>query len=208
MSSDMLTAAAALAEQGYNVFPIFVPLFDADGVVRCSCHAGPACAQIGKHPRVLWVTGTPGHPNLRRRPATTAAATVSAWWRRWPDDGIGIATGRGSGVVVIDVDKRSKGLDTLGLIDAEHGWAWATARVLTPGGGVHFYYRCPPGGLPSSTHQSRTAGGRVDPLGPGIDVRGDGGMVVAPPSLHKSGGRYVWQYDLVLGGDRHVVDLP
>jgi putative DNA primase/helicase len=203
----VLPYALAYAERGWEVFPIRGPRHDGDRPA-CSCRDRFDCGQIGKHPRVLWATGTPDHPELWQRPATTDPATIRAWWARWPDDNVGIRTGEGSGIIVVDVDKDAGGYDTLGRLDAQHGWAWSTARVLTPTGGAHFYYRCPPGSIPSSTHTSRTAGGRTDPFGPGMDLHGTGGMVVAPPSLHRNGGRYQWQHDLVPGGDRHVADLP
>jgi len=90
---------------------------------------------------------------------------------------IGIVTGRVSGLVVIDIDP-GRGGNADEILQR-----YPTGRVVrTGGGGSHLYYR-----YPTSGH----VGNMVDAL-PGVDVRGDGGQVVAPPSMHSSGSRYVW----------------
>jgi hypothetical protein len=112
--------------------------------------------------------------------ATTDPAQIEEWWSWEPDSNVGIATGKqpvGFYLTVVDLDP-----------DKMEGAPPAlpqTATVLTGGGGKHFYYR---------THQEvRNSAGK---LGSGIDVRGEGGYVVAPPSVHASGGRYVWESSL------------
>jgi hypothetical protein len=115
--------------------------------------------------------------------ATTAADTIAAWWRRWPTAGVAIATGAASGLVVLDVDARHGGDDTLADLERAHGRLPDTPRVLTGGGGLHVYLAHPGGAVPCS----------VGALGPGLDVRADGGHVVAPPSPHASGRRYAWE---------------
>lgn len=90
---------------------------------------------------------------------------------------IGIVTGKISGIVVIDIDpKRGGSVDDILR-------KYPTGRVVrTGGGGGHLYYRYPRAGH---------VGNMVD-VHPGVDIRGDGGQVVAPPSIHPSGGAYVW----------------
>lgn len=91
---------------------------------------------------------------------------------------VAIRTGAASGLVVIDVDPRHGGDESLlGLISA--GLLPPTARVVTGANGQHLYYRHPGQHIPS----------RPLPGWPGIDIKGDGGYVVAPPSVHPRTGR-------------------
>lgn len=99
--------------------------------------------------------------------AVTDEATIRAWWQRWPQANIGIRTGRKSGLVVIDVHPRHGG--DVSRLDLP-----PTLMARTPGGGWHLYYRHPGGWVPCDNKGK---------LGPGIDVRADGGYVVAPPSI-------------------------
>jgi hypothetical protein len=98
--------------------------------------------------------------------ATTDANKIRLWWSHEPTYNIGVATGAASGLVVVDVDKKSGGLTTLATLPT-----MATMSAVTGGSGKHFYFRHPGG-------QIRNKAG----LFPGIDVRGDGGYVVAPGS--------------------------
>jgi hypothetical protein len=113
--------------------------------------------------------------------ATTVAATISEWWSRWPTAGIGIATGAASGVIVVDIDPRHGGDDTFAALERANGEAPPTWRCLTPGG-LHLYFRHPGG------HVGNRAG-----LWPGVDLRGDGGYVVAPPTMLADGRGYCWE---------------
>jgi hypothetical protein len=123
----------------------------------------------GKVPRVAaWPTR-----------ATTDEATVRRWWQMWPTAGIAIATG--AGLSVIDIDPRHGGDASLAELERQHGSLPDTYRVLTGGGGTHVYLAV-----------DRPIGNRAG-LAPGLDLRGDGGYVVAPPSLHKSGRCYTWE---------------
>jgi hypothetical protein len=114
--------------------------------------------------------------------ATTEAEIVREWWTRWPDANIGIRTGAESGLLVLDVDVQHGGGGTLKELEAKHGKLPETAQVLTGGGGRHYLF-CHPG------RDVRNSAGR---LGHGLDVRGDGGYIVAPPSVHESGRAYKW----------------
>lgn len=109
--------------------------------------------------------------------ATDDVAVVGRRWEQWPNANIAVATGHGQ--VVLDVDGE-EGADALGALEREYGPLPATARALT-GNGRHLWLRSPV--------DVRCSAGR---LGPGLDVRGMGGYVVAPPSVHPCGRRYEW----------------
>lgn len=118
--------------------------------------------------------------------ATSDTATVEGWWRQWPDANVGIATGEPSGIAVIDVDD----IDSLAELEASDGPLPATLTAETGGGGLHLVYRRPTGGVRNSASK----------LAPGIDIRGDGGYIVAPPSIHSSGRHYRWAtHDVPIG---------
>jgi hypothetical protein len=106
---------------------------------------------------------------------------VHDWFRRTPDANVGIVTGAVSGLLVLDVDPRHGGEQSLGELEREHGPLPATLEAMTGGGGRHLYF----------AHPGGTVRNRVG-IAPGIDLRGDGGCVVAPPSVHPSGNRYQW----------------
>lgn len=113
--------------------------------------------------------------------ATTDHKQIRRWWGKWPDANIGIRTGKESGLWVLDVDG-SKGKESLARLIEEYGDLPPTPTVIT-GKGLHFYFEYPP-----DSRISNSAG----KIAPGIDVRGDGGYVIAPPSIHPSGRRYQW----------------
>jgi hypothetical protein len=97
---------------------------------------------------------------------------------RWPDcTGVGVATG--AGLVVLDVDGDA-GAESLHELERQHGELPSTVSAVTGGGGAHHYF---------ASRAIRNSAGK---LGPGLDVRGEGGYVVAPPSLHPNGRRYEW----------------
>ncbi|WP_420733675.1 bifunctional DNA primase/polymerase [Brevibacterium luteolum] len=116
------------------------------------------------------------------RDATTDLGQVEAWWRRFPQANIGVPTGAASGLVVVDVDVHgTNGYDALHRADQADliaGWAFA---VRSPTGGLHLYYPAAEDG----EQRSWQAGNA------GIDFRGDGGYIVAPPSLRVIDGETV-----------------
>jgi len=113
---------------------------------------------------------------------------IKAWWKKWPDANIGIATGSASNLVVIDEDcDEDKGLDGFQSVtewERIHGKLPVTYMCLTGRGGYHLYFRY------DGTDIKNRAG-----LLEGVDVRGEGGYVIAPPSIHPNGTEYVWEYD-------------
>lgn len=119
--------------------------------------------------------------------ATDNLDQVRAWWTATPDANIGLATGGASGVIVIDIDGR-EAEERYGLMLLTHGAPGSPtcpdgASVRT-GNGWHLYLT-PPGGVAIRNSASK--------LAPGVDVRGDGGYVIAPPSVHPTGRRYMWR---------------
>lgn len=129
-------------------------------------------------PRSLPLSGKrPLVPDWPRAIATPEL--VHEWWQRWPDANVGVRTG--GGLAVLDVDPRDGGHETLAALEARHGPLPASPEVVTGGDGRHCYFRGP----------TRMASARI---GPGLELKGDGAQVVAPPSIHPASGRlYVWR---------------
>ena len=106
---------------------------------------------------------------------------ITAWFERSPNANIGIVTGAISQLVVLDVDPAHGGAESLEVLEAQNSPIEPTIKALTGGGGRHFYFR-----YPGFVLNNRTG------IAPGLDIRADGGYVVAPPSIHPSGRAYVW----------------
>lgn len=111
--------------------------------------------------------------------ATIDKELIRRWWERWPEANIAVPTGAASGWLVVDVDPRNGGDATMEDWIARFGRWPATAEALTGGGGRHIIFRHE-GGL------------RCRPLGPGVDLKAEGGYIVVAPSVHPSGNRYQW----------------
>jgi hypothetical protein len=117
--------------------------------------------------------------------ATTDVITLQAWWQENPRYNIGIATGPASGIFVVDLDNAdADGEAEWDKLVAKHGAIMPTVEVITARG-RHLYFRHPE--IPVKNSAGKIA--------PGIDVRGEGGYVLAPRSLHPSGKRYCWSVD-------------
>jgi Bifunctional DNA primase/polymerase, N-terminal/Primase C terminal 1 (PriCT-1) len=115
--------------------------------------------------------------------ATTETDTIRQWWRSEPAYNVAIATGTVSKVFAVDVD----GLDAefeLRKLETEHGELPPTVEAITARG-RHLYFRTPELPVRNSTGK----------IAPGIDVRGDGGYTLCPPSIHPSGKAYAWSVD-------------
>ncbi len=158
--------AAEYAARGWPVLPVWWPL--ANGACACG---QLGCSKPGKHP-------------LSRHgcyDASTDPDRIRRWWKRWPQANVGIRTGTGSGLLVVDVDGPD-GMHAVRALRREHG-PLPAAWVRTGSGGWHAYLRLP---------QGQVVGNSVRRLGPCLDVRSEGGSIVAPPSRHASGGQYAW----------------
>ncbi len=141
----------------------------------CGCKRGKDCDRPGKHPLIKG-----GFKN-----ASKNESTITKWWKRWRLSNIGICTGWESRLFVLDVDPRNGGSESLAKLIAQYGELPDTLTCQTGGGGLHFYFRYP---VPA-----RFKGKDKDY--PGLDFKWDGGYVVAPPSIHYSGGVYSFKTD-------------
>lgn len=175
-SQPILDHALSFLNLGMAVFPVSRPIRNTAGW-RCNC-GRPDCSSPGKH------------PDGRRAPngfknASNDPSTVQNWFAGSDTLNIGIATGAVSGVFVLDIDERHDGFAALAALEDKYGPLPETWRFLTGGGGEHILFQHPGGQVPNSASS----------VGSGIDVRGDGGYIVAPPSLHISGRTYVISVD-------------
>lgn len=127
-------------------------------------------------------TKFPGGIDAWQEVATTDADTIREWYGgKFAGYGICIATGPASGIFVLDIDDA----DALADLEAEIGAMPDTRTSITGSGGTHLVFTWPTDGLDVRNNQS----GKVRP---GIDVRGDGGQIVAPPTRHPNGTQYEW----------------
>lgn len=149
----MLNQALSYHDLGWSIFPVKPP-------------------QDGRH----------GHPHVKwaefqtKRPSR---AQIEAWWKRWPDAGIALITGRLSGIIAVDVDIDKKGGTVEGLPP--------TGVIADTPGGKHYLYRYPKG----TDKVWTSAGGEGERRG--RDVRADGGFINLSPSPHHSGSTYRWR---------------
>jgi DNA-binding transcriptional ArsR family regulator len=106
--------------------------------------------------------------------ATTDPERIRAWWSRWPDANVAMPTGKRSGRVVVDEDPEHGGSDSMAELRERGHELPPTTTIKTGGGGRHLYLRYPAG------VEIRNSAGK---LGPGLDIRGEGGYVIVPPSV-------------------------
>jgi hypothetical protein len=123
----------------------------------------------------------PGRPGSKEpltphgfKDASVNPGKITAWWNRWPNANICIPTGEASGIWVLDVDGE-EGRASLATLELKHGPLPQTTLVETGGGGAHYYFPLPP-------HEA-TVKNSNGQLGSGLDVRGEGGYILAPPSV-------------------------
>lgn len=167
-------AAVAYIERGWMVFPLHSVVRQEDGTMLCTC-GSKTCTDAGKHPL---------EASTGLKSASKDRAKIDEWFgdRDGPPRNIGIRTGMVSGITVIDVDTGpgKAGAESWAEITREHGET-PTLTSVTGSGGMHLVF--------AYNSALKTA---ANVLGPGIDVRNDGGYIVAAPSLHRSGKHYAW----------------
>lgn len=173
-----LTWALFFARMRLAVFPIHF-IYDDGG---CSCESA-SCDRKGKHP----MTAHGLHD------ATIDEEVIRNFFTGELDANIGIRTGAASNLVVLDVDVKSGGPASLDALVTEYGALPVTPTVTTGSGGKHFWFAHPGQGLVVSNRQN---------MRPGLDLRGDGGYVLAPPSNHVAG-----EYTFEPGRAPHEVGL-
>jgi hypothetical protein len=159
--------ALEYAKRGWHVFPCWWIQDNA-----CAC-GDVSCKSPGKHPIGALVPR--GHID-----ASIAPQRVASWWRQYPNAHIAVYLGA-SGLVAIDIDPRNGGDLTIEQIEQQYGALTSEVEASTGGGGRHLVYSAPSdlGGLPGK-------------LGPGVDVKLNG-YIIVEPSGHVSGGRYAWE---------------
>lgn len=168
--------ALRMATKGWSI----IPVHDTTSGT-CSCRLKDKCRTPGKHPRQSGWT----------KKSSLDADQIVRWWKQWPNANIGIVTGTPSGIMVLDFDVKSGGHQTLVNLLQEFPEIGETFRVKTGGGGWHLYVQIPEGGV-----------GNYAGILPGLDIRGDNGMVLAAGSTHHSGNKYEIQKDA------QVIALP
>lgn len=169
-------------------------------------HVALACASLGW--RVIPLSRNSKKPVLRAWPerATTDPDEILDWWS---DSGqyagcvTGVATGRESGIFVLDVDQHERagapnGFASLAALEAEHGKLPRTFAVRTPSGGLHLYFRYP---------EDREVITKPNTCGPGLDTRGLGGQAVAPGTWLGAGEYRVTSDGLVADAPEWLLDL-
>lgn len=164
-----LDAALAYARRGWRVFPLH-------GIVNGRCTCGRRdCSSPGKHPLVRHGV----------KEATSEARVIKEWWSRCRSANIGVATGRVSHIVVVDVDLPR----ALPSLEALVHKLPRTLTALTGGGGLHLLLVHP---ADRGLHNCASRLPGIARELPGIDLRAVGGYIVTPPSVHVSGARYEW----------------
>jgi bifunctional DNA primase/polymerase-like protein len=166
-NTNIVAMALKYVEAGYPVLPVH----SLRGGV-CTCRKAKTCSSPGKHPRTRHGVSD----------ATREAKKVRGWWKKWPDANIGIATGRESGILAVDIDPGHGGKESIRELENLYGNLPSGPISQTGGGGWHLIFNHP--GHPLSN--------RVG-IADGIDIRADGGYIVAPNSRHLSGLTYKWQ---------------
>lgn len=157
------------------------PVFPVAGILgpgRCSCRSGPSCPHPGKHP-------------LTRHGLQEASCDperIRSWWCSWPAANVAVATGARAGLVVVDIDPPKGGAESAAALEGRGLVLPETLTARTGGGGRHLFYRPPAGQAVRNRAGGLPGGGGLA----GIDLRGDGGYVVAAPSAHASGDTYQW----------------
>ena len=165
--SNLLDTALEYAERGWPVIPIHSPTLDG----KCDCLKSD-CGSPAKHP---WT-------EHGFKDATTDENLIRKWWSKWPNANVGIRTGENSGIIVIN----------MGSVEAKEevrrragDYDLSTVPLVRTGKGWQNYFKYPGFNIKS----------RIGILHH-VDVRGDSGYVVAPPSKHLSGKTYQWEVPL------------
>jgi hypothetical protein len=145
-------------------------------------HEALNCAKAG-------IPVFPCYPRTKRpaigggfKSASSDPDIVRMWWTEMPDANIGMPTGSVTELFVLDVDRDKGGFQSLQALQQMHSALPETAISETGGGGRHYFFKHPGFRVHNSTSK----------IAPGIDIKGDGGYVIIPPSVHSSGKRYRW----------------
>ena len=140
-----------------------IPLCWLDDNGQCAAH-GPGCTSPGKIALIPWKEYQARLPSQ---------ADVERWWQQWPEANIGLITGSISKLVVLDFDNKQRFLE-----HPQMGFWLENTPVIETSRGFHVYIRS------ESEFPNRKMGG--------VDIKGEGGYIVAPPSIHQSGAEYTY----------------
>lgn len=173
----LLQEALKYARRGWAVVPDHSVTDDG----RCTCN-DLLCKVQGKHPRIE----RDSEDEYLRREGSINPVQIEEWWTKWPDSNIAICAGAASNLVIIDIDPRNDGFESLARLERSYSQLSNTVSCKSGGDGLHLYFLHP---------QIEVVRNRIG-LYPGIDVKADGGRIVAPPSKHKSGNTYEWSSPL------------
>lgn len=170
---------------------------------QCSCGKFP-CGDV-KDPAAPWGTNAGKHPVQSNwntpHLAVQSVADVLRWWPGTPSAmpySVGLLCGTPSGVVILDVDPRNGGLDSLEELELNIGPLPYTLKAISGSGGFHFYFNVPAG--------IRIKKGPLHKDLPGLDFQSDGSQTLLPPSSHASGNHYKWADGM--SGAEPIADLP
>ena len=190
MTESVLANGLAWIRHGHGVFPLWWPTTTHNGQTICAC--GRLCGAAAKHPYAVRGFAPHGH-----RDATLQPGIVKLWFGlRVPAANLGVSCEK---LVVIDVDPRHDGDESLRALEREHGELPPTWRALTGGGGEHIIYAAPVGVEIGNVVAKQMTN---PPCGPGIDIRGKGGYIVGVGSSPISGRPYCWNVDF------HPANVP
>jgi hypothetical protein len=119
--------------------------------------------------------------------ATTNEKQIRRDFKHWPKANVGVVTGPKSGIFVVEADTPKghavDGIASIKTLERKHGRLPKTLMAASPSGSVHYYFNYP---------GNVTIGNSTSKIAPGVDVRGAGGMVIAPPSVRPGVGQYRW----------------
>jgi len=132
--------------------------------------------------------------------ATADPERISAWWERWPQANIGLATGYK--FLVLDIDPKDKGDESLQFLLQHHGPLPETLEQITGSGGIHYLFASP-------DFRVRNSQGKNGGIAEGLDIRGWHGYIVAAPSIHPDTGvAYAWYKSETPLEDRPLAPAP
>lgn len=169
-----LSYARRYAQLGWHILPLWWA-HDVDGEWRCAC-GNAACRTPAKHPITVPSMAFKGQDS-----STTDESLIASWWNKFPAANIGVVLAP-SNLVAIDIDPRNGGIATIADVEARHGSLESDVLQFTGGGGEHRIFAIPAG-------QALSLPGK---LGPGVDVKHNG-YVVLEPSRHVSGQGYAFE---------------
>jgi hypothetical protein len=186
MIAQLAAAALDYARRGWRVIPLHY-VREYGEMPVCSCWKREECKATGKHPTIKnW-----------REVATIDTDLITCWWRAWPLANIGLLMGGVARLVTIDIDGEA-GRESVMQFEQLHGTLPVTLTQTTgrATGGEHLLFTVPES-LDIDRIRNRAH------LAPGIDIRAEGGLIVAAPSVHPTGTVYRW-----CSGTTPVAEMP